>query len=63
MKGELVTTSLNKSVTRLNKIPLQKIILAHEITNIRVKTRYHYEEFREILNQHVGDNIEKLEDN
>lgn len=63
MKGELVTTSLNKSVTRLNRIPFQKIILAHEIKHIRVKTRYHYEEFREILNQHVGDNIEKLEDN
>ena len=67
MKRKLATTSLNRGVIRLNKMVLTfpeeliRYILAHEIAHIKVKTRYHCKEFREILTQLIGDDIERLE--
>jgi len=67
MRKKLASASLNKKIIRLNKtvliLPdeLIRYILAHEIAHIKLKTRYHSKEFREILTQLIGNDIEKLE--
>ena len=67
MKKKLATTSLDKRTIRLNRVVLTfpeeiiRYILAHEVAHLKVKTRYHCKEFREVLTQLISDDIERLE--
>ena len=67
MKRKLASTSLGRKTIRLNRVVLTfpeeivRYILAHEIAHLKVKTRYHCKEFREVLTQLVNDDIERLE--
>lgn len=64
MKKKLATTSLDKRTIKLNRVVLtfpEEIIRYIEVAHLKVKTRYHCKEFREVLTQLISDDIERLE--